>query len=163
MQRMGVLRKSFALCAGSRVHIYRFMQSGGKLDLQSDTFEQLKPGLSSYADAPEEAAKSLTPLLDSAMKTVPAELQVWHGSSLSNLLAYTSPCHPGSCCSSSSETQSFHGKEPASLVPGARRSTYLPHMCVCRRRRRSSWAPQRGCGCCLRVRQTSFWAKCGNI
>ena len=61
------------------MHIYRFMQSGGKLDLQSDTFEQLKPGLSSYADAPEEAAKSLTPLLDSALKTVPAELQVWHG------------------------------------------------------------------------------------
>ena len=58
------------------MHIYRFMQSGGKLDLQSDTFEQLKPGLSSYADAPEEAAKSLTPLLDSALKTVPAELQV---------------------------------------------------------------------------------------
>ncbi len=62
--------------AGSRVHIYRFMQSGGKLDLQSDTFEQLKPGLSSYADAPEEAAKSLIPLLESALKTVPTELQV---------------------------------------------------------------------------------------
>ena len=58
------------------MHIYRFMQSGGKLDLQSDTFEQLKPGLSSYADTPEEAAKSLIPLLDSAIKTVPTELQV---------------------------------------------------------------------------------------
>ena len=90
MQRMGVLRKTFAFCAGSRVHIYRFMQSGGKLDLQSDTFEQLKPGLSSYADAPEEAAKSLTPLLDSAMKTVPAELQVWHGPPLWTLLACAS-------------------------------------------------------------------------
>ena len=65
-------------CAGSRVHIYRFMQSGEKLDLQSDTFEQLKPGLSSYADAPEEAAKSLIPLLESALKTVPVELQVGH-------------------------------------------------------------------------------------
>ena len=130
MQRMGVLRISFALCTGSRVHIYRFMQSGGKLDLQSDTFEQLKPGLSSYADAPEEAAKSLTPLLDSAMKTVPAELQVWHGSSLSNLLAYTSPCHPGSCCSSSPETQSFHGKSLLRLFQG--QAQYLPatHVCV---------------------------------
>ena len=58
------------------MHIYRFMQSGETLDLQSDTFEQLKPGLSSYADAPEEAAQSLIPLLESAMKTVPAELQV---------------------------------------------------------------------------------------
>lgn len=64
--------------AGSRVHIYRFMQSGEKLDLQSDTFEQLKPGLSSYADAPQDAAKSLIPLLESALKTVPAELQVTH-------------------------------------------------------------------------------------
>ena len=52
------------------------MQSGGKLDLQSDTFEQLKPGLSSYADAPEDAAKSLIPLMESALKTVPTELQV---------------------------------------------------------------------------------------
>ena len=58
------------------MHIYRFMQSGGKLDLQSDTFEQLKPGLSSYADAPEDAAKSLIPLMESALKTVPTELQV---------------------------------------------------------------------------------------
>lgn len=64
--------------AGSRVHVYRFLQSGGKLDLQSDTFEQLKPGLSSYGDQPEEAAKSLTPLLETALKTVPEELQVRH-------------------------------------------------------------------------------------
>jgi apyrase len=62
--------------AGSRVHVYRFLQSGGSLDLQSDTFEQLKPGLSSYADQPEQAAKSLIPLLETAMKTVPPELQV---------------------------------------------------------------------------------------
>lgn len=61
--------------AGSRVHVYRFLQSKGKLDLQSDTFEQLKPGLSSFADAPDQAAKSLTPLLETAMKTVPADLQ----------------------------------------------------------------------------------------
>ena len=63
------------LHAGSRVHVYKFLQSGGKLDLQSDTFEQLKPGLSSYADAPEDAAISLTPLLETALKTVPAGLQ----------------------------------------------------------------------------------------
>ncbi|EIE24311.1 apyrase [Coccomyxa subellipsoidea C-169] len=60
---------------GSRVHVYKFLQKGGQLDLQSDTFEQLKPGLSSYADAPEEAAKSLIPLLETALKTVPTELQ----------------------------------------------------------------------------------------
>ena len=57
------------------MHVYRFLQKGGQLDLQSDTFEQLKPGLSSYADVPEEAAKSLVPLLETALKTVPAELQ----------------------------------------------------------------------------------------
>lgn len=61
--------------AGSRVHVYRFLKSKGKLDLQSDTFEQLKPGLSSFADAPDQAAKSLTPLLETALKTVPADLQ----------------------------------------------------------------------------------------
>lgn len=57
------------------MHVYRFLQKGGQLDLQADTFEQLKPGLSSYADAPEEAAKSLVPLLETALKTVPEELQ----------------------------------------------------------------------------------------
>ncbi len=66
------------------MHVYKFLQKGGQLDLQSDTFEQLKPGLSSYADAPEEAAKSLIPLLETALKTVPTELQA---SSCLNLLS----------------------------------------------------------------------------
>ena len=69
------------------MHVYRFLQKGGQLDLQSDTFEQLKPGLSSYADVPEEAAKSLVPLLETALKTVPAELQA-------------SPCPASHPCSS---------------------------------------------------------------
>ena len=40
---------------GSRVHIFKFEQSGGVkgLKLISDTFEQLKPGLSSFPDDPE--------------------------------------------------------------------------------------------------------------
>ena len=37
-----------------------------------DTFEQLKPGLSSYAKNPAEGAASLKPLMETAMKTVPA-------------------------------------------------------------------------------------------
>ena len=36
-----------------------------------DTFEQLKPGLSSFAKNPAKGAASLKPLLDVAMKTVP--------------------------------------------------------------------------------------------
>lgn len=61
---------------GSRVHVFRFTDLGGQLDLESDTFEQLKPGLSSYADDPPAAAQSLEPLLKVALDTVPADLQV---------------------------------------------------------------------------------------
>ena len=42
----------------------------------TDTFEQLKPGLSSYDSDAAAAASSLDPLLATAMKTVPEELQV---------------------------------------------------------------------------------------
>jgi len=48
----------------------------GQLDFSSDTFEQLKPGLSSYDSDADSAAKSLDPLLQTAVKTVPEELQV---------------------------------------------------------------------------------------
>ena len=48
---------------------------GGGLELQFDKFEQLKPGLSSYADNPPGAAASLKPLLDLALQTVPKALQ----------------------------------------------------------------------------------------
>ncbi|GLI70304.1 hypothetical protein VaNZ11_015254 [Volvox africanus] len=60
---------------GSRIHVFKFEQTDGDLKLISDTFEQLKPGLSSYADDPAKAAASLQPLLDTALKTVPAALQ----------------------------------------------------------------------------------------
>ncbi|KAK9843238.1 hypothetical protein WJX74_009079 [Apatococcus lobatus] len=62
---------------GSRVHIYRFRQSpdGSKLELEKDIFEQIKPGLSSYAEDAEAAAKSLEPLLYQALENVPKELQ----------------------------------------------------------------------------------------
>ena len=58
---------------GSRVHVFRFDGGGaGELALVDDTFEQLKPGLSSFAKTPEDGAASLKPLLETAMKTVPA-------------------------------------------------------------------------------------------
>ena len=60
---------------GSRVHIFKFaVDVVGQMQLQFDKFDQLKPGLSSYAAEPTKAAESLAPLLDLAEKTVPAEL-----------------------------------------------------------------------------------------
>jgi hypothetical protein len=59
---------------GSRVHIYEFeIKDGAKLLLE-DHFQQLKPGLSSYADEPHKAAESLQPLLEFAAKAVPEAL-----------------------------------------------------------------------------------------
>ena len=62
---------------GSRIHVFKFSMEDGELKLESDTFEQLKPGLSSYADDPQKAAESLKPLLETAVKTVPKDMQVW--------------------------------------------------------------------------------------
>lgn len=62
---------------GSRVHVFKFAETGGSLELVSDTFEQLKPGLGDkgWADDPERAAASLKPLLDVALRAVPAAEQ----------------------------------------------------------------------------------------
>jgi len=46
------------------IDIYRF-----------NLFIQVKPGLSSYAGRPQEAASSLLPLLEQAKKIVPRRLQ----------------------------------------------------------------------------------------
>ena len=61
---------------GSRVHVVSFLESQGTLELQNDALQHLKPGLSSYADNPEEAAQSLAPLLEFALKSVPEAYQV---------------------------------------------------------------------------------------
>mmetsp|Transcript_32932 Transcript_32932/g.78154 ORF Transcript_32932/g.78154 Transcript_32932/m.78154 type:complete len:449 (+) Transcript_32932:117-1463(+) len=60
---------------GSRVHIFTFSTGSGMLELETDNFQQLKPGLSSYAESPKSAAESLKPLLDKALETVPANQQ----------------------------------------------------------------------------------------
>lgn len=78
LQHKGSMKYAIVVDAGStgsRVHVFKFDTGKGALDLISDTFEQLKPGLSSYADNPVKAAESLKPLLDIALKTVPAALQ----------------------------------------------------------------------------------------
>jgi hypothetical protein len=61
---------------GSRIHIFKFKQQGSSLNLISDGFHQLKPGLSAFPDEPQKAAESLKPLLEEAMKEVPAAQQV---------------------------------------------------------------------------------------
>ena len=62
---------------GSRVHVFKFeLAAGVGLKLISDTFEQLKPGLSSFADDPQAAANSLKPLMQRAVETVPKDQQV---------------------------------------------------------------------------------------
>ncbi|KAL4422474.1 hypothetical protein ABPG75_008671 [Micractinium tetrahymenae] len=66
---------------GSRVHIFKFLaQANGQLQLQCDEFDQLKPGLSSYADNPPAAAESLAPLLTLAEETIPRD--AWAGTSI---------------------------------------------------------------------------------
>lgn len=60
---------------GSRIHVYRFNNCQDMPELEEETFEMIKGGLSSFADDPEGAAKSLDPLLEVAMKKVPEKLK----------------------------------------------------------------------------------------
>ncbi len=56
---------------GSRVHIYEFDICYSPPKLNKETFEMLKPGLSSFDTDTSGAAKSLDPLLKIALDTVP--------------------------------------------------------------------------------------------
>lgn len=60
---------------GSRIHIFQFDtdQSRGSVVLVSEEVEEIFPGLSSFAEDPQEAAISLDPLLDKAMQVIPKE------------------------------------------------------------------------------------------
>jgi guanosine-diphosphatase len=46
------------------------------LVLDSEIFRHIEPGLSSYKDDPEGAAKSLAPLLEAAVQAVPKSHQI---------------------------------------------------------------------------------------
>ncbi|CAG9466246.1 unnamed protein product [Pedinophyceae sp. YPF-701] len=61
---------------GSRVHTYKFKAGAGAatLDLISDDYHHVKPGLSSFADKPKDATTSLEPLMKAALEAVPASL-----------------------------------------------------------------------------------------
>lgn len=59
---------------GSRIHTFTFARdSSKKLNLITEDFKALKPGLSSYKDDPPSAAASLLPLLERAKEIVPAD------------------------------------------------------------------------------------------
>ena len=60
---------------GSRIHVYKFHNCFEAPTLEHETFEQIKPGLSSYANNPQKAAESLDVLLDIAIAEIPKELQ----------------------------------------------------------------------------------------
>jgi guanosine-diphosphatase len=65
---------------GSRVHVYRFNNCAKTPELEDEVFKMTAKreggsGLSAYRDNPEEAAKSLDPLLEVAMDTVPDKLK----------------------------------------------------------------------------------------
>mmetsp|Transcript_24189 Transcript_24189/g.46860 ORF Transcript_24189/g.46860 Transcript_24189/m.46860 type:complete len:461 (+) Transcript_24189:124-1506(+) len=57
---------------GSRVHLYRWVWRGQALpDITDDYYLEVKPGLSSYAHNPQEAADSIKPLLDFSLNHIP--------------------------------------------------------------------------------------------
>lgn len=63
---------------GSRIHVYRFNNCGSTPELENEVFEQTAKkeggsGLSSFKEDAEGAARSLDPLMDVAVKSVPDE------------------------------------------------------------------------------------------
>ena len=63
---------------GSRIHVYKFNNCGPTPELEHEEFKMTEKetgGLSKYKDDPEAAARTLDPLLEVAMKTVPDKLK----------------------------------------------------------------------------------------
>ncbi|ORY03240.1 nucleoside phosphatase family-domain-containing protein [Clohesyomyces aquaticus] len=65
---------------GSRIHVYKFNNCGSTPELENEVFEQTEKrkggsGLSAYPDSPDEAAKSLDPLMKVALENVPKSYQ----------------------------------------------------------------------------------------
>ncbi|KAJ3684287.1 hypothetical protein LUZ61_013451 [Rhynchospora tenuis] len=58
---------------GTRVHVFRFDENIDllQIDGQLEIYAKVTPGLSSYADNPQQAANSIVPLLKKAVKAVP--------------------------------------------------------------------------------------------
>lgn len=103
---------------------------------QFDKFDQLKPGLSSYADNPPAAAESLAPLLKLAEQTIPKE--AWAGgaplSSCTLLKARFPPQFLGilpatsaACCVPSGSQGRRRNIAPPGLVRGVMCRHYCQH------------------------------------
>ncbi|EEH45801.1 guanosine diphosphatase [Paracoccidioides brasiliensis Pb18] len=65
---------------GSRIHVYRFNNCGPTPELENEDFKMTEKkkggaGLSAYANDPVAAAKSLDPLMEVALTSVPREYQ----------------------------------------------------------------------------------------
>ena len=60
---------------GSRVHVFRFKMASGARVLKDEIFHAIKPGLKAYALNPSEAASTLEPLMETALKHVPEEMR----------------------------------------------------------------------------------------
>lgn len=61
---------------GSRVHVYEFQFCGDTLlHLVDEVFEQVRPGLSSYSEQPQNAVESIAPLMRQAWRRVPRDMR----------------------------------------------------------------------------------------
>lgn len=80
VSKLGYERTQYAVVidagsTGSRVLAYKFHKSyiDNKLHLDDELFEEIKPGLSSFADNPSKGAASIKYLLDSAKRYIPKD------------------------------------------------------------------------------------------
>ena len=59
---------------GTRIHVFTFVNNtSGFLMLKDEYFEEVKPGLSNFADKPRKAAVSISNLLEKAKSLVPSD------------------------------------------------------------------------------------------